>query len=412
MRPLFPACRALLALLALGACRDAPVPPPASPAPPTADFVLAAGDSTFWVSSAEGSVRVRGAPLDLVRVDGRLYELYVADDDRSFEDAVLIGQRVYRRDLVTGDSLLVYEDTIVPGLARQYARLHPDDRPLDPDDEASEQPLWRAVATLDLGDVHGPFLSYSIHTDVERADAPLWHTSRRGVLDLRTGGAASLRAIAGAATADVERQRTLMLASAVDSVKASRDDRGARARAMLPFYRLDPASFFLTTVDGALAIAYAAPGAGGGDAGHLLPLPPIPIAEPDWWASASASLPVASSDGARDVWRHAGYAVVVLYDSAGGPARLTLRDSTSREFPVARVPAPATRIVWLDQPAIDTVARRALARAFDESSSYDEDVRVAALQKQLRRVSPRITLAHRRASRPHPTRPPYRAQPA
>jgi hypothetical protein len=358
-------------------------------------------------------VRVRGAPLDLARVNGRLYELYVVDDDRSYEDAVLIGQRVYRRDLVTGDSLLVYEDTIVPGLAKQYARLHPDDRPLHPDDEASDQPLWRAIATLDLGDVHGPFLSYSIHTDVEREDAPLWHTSRRGVLDLRTGGAASLRTIAGTSVNDIERQRTVMLASAIDSVRANRDDRGARARAMLPFYRLDPGSFFLTTIDGALAVAYAVPGAGGGDAGHLLPLPPIRIAEPDWWSEAATSLPVASSDGARDVWRHGTYGVVVLYDSAGGPARLALRDSTSREFPVARIPAPATRIIWLDQPAIDSTARRALARAFDESSSYDEAVRVAALRGQSgRQDRVRLTLAHRRSSRPHRARPPSRAQPA
>ena len=75
---------------------------------------------------------MRGAPLQLARVDGRLYELYVADDDRSYEDAILVGQRVYRRDLVTGDSVLVYQDTLVPHLARLYSRLHPDDRPLRP----------------------------------------------------------------------------------------------------------------------------------------------------------------------------------------------------------------------------------------------------------------------------------------
>src|SRR4051812_26148718 len=107
---------AALALVAGAACRDA-APPPAG-SPPAADFVLAAGDSSFWVTSDHGTVRMRGAPLELARVDGRFYEIYVEDDDRSFEDAVLIGQRIYRRDLVSGDSLLVYEDTIVPHLAR------------------------------------------------------------------------------------------------------------------------------------------------------------------------------------------------------------------------------------------------------------------------------------------------------
>jgi hypothetical protein len=73
------------------------------------------------------AVRVRGAPLELARVDGRFYELYVVDDDRSYEEAVFVGQRIFRRDLITGDSLLVYEDTIVPRLAARYARLHPED---------------------------------------------------------------------------------------------------------------------------------------------------------------------------------------------------------------------------------------------------------------------------------------------
>jgi hypothetical protein len=36
-------------------------------------------------------------------VDGRFYELNVTDDDRSYGDAVLVGQRVYRRDLENDD---------------------------------------------------------------------------------------------------------------------------------------------------------------------------------------------------------------------------------------------------------------------------------------------------------------------
>src|SRR4051812_6217391 len=105
-----------LAFGAVAGCHDGARP--AAESPPAADFVLAAGDSSYWVTSDHGTVRMRGAPLELARVDGRFYELYVEDDDRSFEDAVLVGQRVYRRDLVSGDSLLVYEDTIVPHLAR------------------------------------------------------------------------------------------------------------------------------------------------------------------------------------------------------------------------------------------------------------------------------------------------------
>ena len=111
--PSLPALRRALvcALLAgAAACRGAE---PDAARPPDADFVLSAGDSSYWVTSEGGTIHFRGAPLELARVDGRFYELYVADDDRSYQDAVLVGQRIFRRDLVTGDSLLVYEDTIV-----------------------------------------------------------------------------------------------------------------------------------------------------------------------------------------------------------------------------------------------------------------------------------------------------------
>lgn len=392
-----PRFSALLALLALPACRDSRTSA-ALPAPPAAEFVLSAGDSSFWVSSEGGKIRMRGAPLELAIADGRFYELYVADDDRSYGDAVLVGQKVYRRDLVTGDSVLLYQDTVVSHLARLYGRLHPGDEPLRPNDEPNEDPLWTATSTLALDEVAGPFVSYSLHTDVERDDAPLWHTSRRGVLDIRTGRPATLAAITGKAQAAVERARTRVLRSTLDSVRASRDVRGARAAAMLSYYQLDPASFSVTTLDGAPAVAYAVPGAGRGDAGHLLALAPIPIGEPAWWIDAASTLPVSSVDGGRDVWRHAGYEVVVRYDSVNGAGELSLRDSTSREWSLGRVPSPATRILWLDRPPLDSIGRRALDRAFDESSLYDETVRTAAFRSH----APRRYHGSRRARHPLP----------
>jgi hypothetical protein len=395
---------ALVMLLAVASCRDAGST--SAPPPPAADFILAAGDSSFWVTSQAGKIRMRGAPLQLARIDGRLYEIYVADDDRSFEDAILVGQRVYRRDLVSGDSVLVYQDTLIPQLARLYGRLHPEDEPLHPNDTANDDPLWTATSTLDLDAVSGPFVSFSLHTDVERDDAPLWHTSRRGVLDIRAGRLATLAAVTGGAEATVERQRSRVLASTLDSVRASSDERGARAAAMLPFYRLDPASFSITTVDGVPAVAYAVPGAGGGDAGHLLALAPIPIGEPAWWSEAVTSFPISSVDGARDVWQHGPYAVVVRYDAMSGAGGLALRDSTSREWSLGRVPAPVSRILWLDRPPLDSTVRSALDRAFEESSLYDDAVRTASLHAKppLRRGAQRHQLVRRgaphRATRP------------
>ena len=366
--------------------------------PPAADFVLTAGDSSYWVTSADGAVRVRGAPLELARVEGRFYELYVADDDRSYQDAVLIGQRIYRRDLITGDSLLMYEDTVVPRLAAQYARLHPEDVRLQPSEDASEDPLWRATTTIDLVDLHGPFLSYSLHADVERDDADPWHTSRRGVIDLSTGRPASLARVAGGHAANVLKRRTLAVASVMDSVHAGSDpiDR-ARTASLLRAYYLDPGGFMLTTVDGAPAVAYALSGRGTGDEGHLLELPPIAIGEPAWWSDAAPALPVPSADGSRQVWRHGRYEVVARQDSSASVARLLLRDSTSREWPVGRVPVPALRIYWLDQPPIDSVARRALSRAFDESALYDESVRSASLRRAPQATFPRLARGWERA---------------
>ncbi|MCY7378343.1 MAG: hypothetical protein LH467_03270 [Gemmatimonadaceae bacterium] len=386
---------ALCLLTTLSACRDgASAAAPA--APPSAEFVLSAGDSSFWVSSARGTINMRRAPLELAAADGRFYELYVADDDRSYESAVLVGQMVFRRDLVTGDSIMLYQDTVVSRLARLYGRLHPDDEPLRPTEEPSEDPRWTATSSLALDEVAGPFVSYSLHTDVERDDVAPWHTSRRGVLDIRTGRPATLAAVTGTAQGDVERARARVFQSTLDSVRASQDERGERAAAMLPFYRLDPASFSVTTLDGAPAVAYAIPGAGAGDAGHLLALAPIPIGEPAWWPAAMATLPVSSADGGRDVWRRGAYEVVVRYDARSGAALLALRDSTSREWALGRIPAPATRILWLDRPPLDSLWRRALDRAFEESSLYDETIRTAAYRARPRhRGAVQVRLPHR-----------------
>src|SRR5262245_19826431 len=78
-------------LLGVAGCRNAPA---VTGKPPAADFLVTAGDSAFWVSTIDGRLRIRRAPLTLAYYDGRFYELYVADDDRSYFDALLIGQRV------------------------------------------------------------------------------------------------------------------------------------------------------------------------------------------------------------------------------------------------------------------------------------------------------------------------------
>ena len=364
-------CVSALTLLTASACRNGNAP---VIRPPAADFVLSAGDSAYWVTTNTTGIQWRGAPLDLARVDGRFFEVYVVDDDQSFQGAELIGQNVFRRDLRTGDSVLVYRDTLVPHFAREYARLHPAATRLALGDEPDNEPAWRATATLDLGVTHGAFISFSIHTDVVRDGTPLWHTSRLGMLDLHGNRVASLADVVGAESSAVERRRDQALRSALDSARSLGGD---RAGLRLAQYRLDPASFEITSVDGGPAIAYSVPGPGSGNAGRMLQLEPIRFSEPAWWRDIASSLPTASADGSRDVWRHGAYDVVVRYDSAGA-ARLVVRDSTSREWPIGPIASPATHVYWLDRPALDSVTRRALSKAFHDASSYGEETRVAS----------------------------------
>src|SRR5204863_7448844 len=108
------------------------------PPPPSAEFLVSAGDQTYWVRSDNSGLRVRGSPLILARTGGRYYELFVGEIDRSFPKALLSGERVFRRDLTTGDSTMIYDDTAVMRLAEQHHRQLPTARPLGPDDDPDD----------------------------------------------------------------------------------------------------------------------------------------------------------------------------------------------------------------------------------------------------------------------------------
>src|SRR5438309_208366 len=57
---------------------------------PSAEFLVSADDSSFWIASGVPGLRIRGSPLLLAHYDGRFYEVYTADDDYSFENALLV----------------------------------------------------------------------------------------------------------------------------------------------------------------------------------------------------------------------------------------------------------------------------------------------------------------------------------
>src|SRR5688500_4641264 len=228
-RTLFSA--AVLATACLGCRRQ-----PGEAAPPDVEFLVTAGDSTFWVSAADGRFRIRRAPLTVANVGGRFYELYVADDDRSYYDALLIGQRIYRRDLLTGDSLQVFDDIRVNGIARAYAAAHPTERPLEEDEDGSDDPHTVATSEAELLDVVGPLLSFAHHVDIDIANTEDTHLVRHGVIDLRDGSSASLQGVFG----DTVARRIVAQGRAfyrividsvgrIDSVRRANGVRGRRA---------------------------------------------------------------------------------------------------------------------------------------------------------------------------------------
>src|SRR4051812_34203086 len=116
-------CPLIVALCAIAGCTSRPARPPSVP-PPRAEFLVATPDSTFWVTS-DSAVHVRGVPIMLARYGGHFFELYTADDDHSYDEALLVGESLYSRDITTGDSAVVFADTTVSRIAAAYARTHP-----------------------------------------------------------------------------------------------------------------------------------------------------------------------------------------------------------------------------------------------------------------------------------------------
>ena len=372
----------LSVVLLLVACTgDDARSPSAADGPPRAEFLVAAGDSIFWVASDSTGVRLRGSPMVLARWDGRFHEIYVVDDDRSYYDAVFVGQRVFRRDLVTGDSLLLYEDALVAHAADAYAAANPAEPQLAPDEEGSEDPATSVTTVLDVMDVLGPWLVFERHVDAHVAGAAERHVVEQGVLDLRTGKRATLTALFGEREAErIAEEGSRAFVRARAAVRASDDERVIEALPALAGLVFDPQSFALVPDGDVPAVAFIVPGRGAA-AGLALPLDAIAVEgdAPAWWSEARAVLPVAG-DSLTDRWPGGAYEVIARYDTSTA-ALVAIRDGRGREHPVGRLPSPAHSLWRLDDPPLASAERRGLLRAFEESALYSEDSRVAALPR-------------------------------
>jgi hypothetical protein len=170
-----------LTLVLAGACA---LPPPP---PPTAEFLVSAGDQTYWVRSDNSGVRIRGSPLILARTGGRYYEVYVVEIDRSYPKALFSGERVFRRDLASGDSAMIYDDSTIVRLATDYRQRHPRAPILGPDDDPDDDIDISAVGETDILNVLGPYVALEHRLSIELADDHGTDDTTRAVIDLRDG---------------------------------------------------------------------------------------------------------------------------------------------------------------------------------------------------------------------------------
>jgi hypothetical protein len=158
-----------------------------APRPPAAEFLVSAGDQTYWVRSDNSGLRIRGSPLILARTGGRYYEIFVSEIDRSFPKALFSGERVFRRELATGDSTIIYDDTTIVRMSTAYHLSHPREPLLAPDDDPDDDVDISAVGETDILNVLGPYVAIEHRQSIERADDHDEDDTTRTVIDLRNG---------------------------------------------------------------------------------------------------------------------------------------------------------------------------------------------------------------------------------
>lgn len=395
-----------VALTALLACRDDAST--LNAALPQAEFLFAAGDSTYWVRSGTDGMRVRSAPILLTQVDGRLHEVFLGDDGAEYPDASFATVRLWARALEARDSVRLFADSSVMAELARWRRAHPREAELDPQDEmAPDDPTTIVQDEIEILDVHGPYLTFEhlLNMDIDGGPAHR-HEGRRFVVDVRNGRVQSLVDLLGASEAKrVAGDARASLARLTDSIRIAADagdERAAAAVGSLTSFRFDSTSFGLTDIERAPAIAFMVPGHGDDGEALALHLPPLKVAAPAWWAPVQATLPAWSADSSHVRWDRASYDVAARASADGDALALVLvakaGKPTPQEWPVATVGAPAYQLITLESPPLDSAARSALARAFDVSTALDGLVQRASWHPRAaspRAAPPRVQRAER-----------------
>lgn len=364
---------------------------------PAAEFLFAAGDSTYWVRSGGEGMRVRSAPILLTQVDGRLFEIFIGDDGAEYPDASFATARLWARSLQAPDSTLLFADSTVLRELATWRRRHPREMEIDPaDEEVIDDPRTVVQDDIEILDVHGPYLTFEHLLNVDIDGGPSHrHTGRRYVVDVRTGRLMGLGELLGVAEATrVAGQARTSLRQLLDSIRiagAGGDDRAAVALETLESFVFDSTSFGVTDVARAPAMAFMVPGHGVDGEALALHLPPIVVSEPVWWKAVRPTLPEWSADSSVVRWERGSYQVTARPSADGDALALVLNAGSGtqgrHEWPVATVGAPAYQLIALESPPLDSASRAALARAFDVSTALDGMVQRAQYRRAPRRTA-------------------------
>jgi len=375
---------ALCAASLLGSC----TPTPRAVARPDAEFLLVSDDSTAWVRTAADTVVVHRAPMIIVALDGRLVELYVAEEAIDYADATFLATRVFRRDLVTGDSTLVFADSTVLREALAYLRTHPTAEPLGDDDEPD--PDSRSVeASIAPLEVLGPMLGLEVHVDRSAGDVGT-HDTYHASIDLRTGRRLALsQVIAPASAADAALTARRNLGAAVVLAGARAGPLGRAASRALGALVFDTLSFSLVARGDSLAARFLAHDEQLIDEAtdsHRYAIRAVPIPAPAWWPAARRRLPRLGPDSTRRL-DGGPIALIVQGDSTDSTGTAEVAALTAGGLrPVLRMRGPVRRIIPLGDSLIAPRGewRQSLMRAFTESGYYSDQVRAASLRGRAR----------------------------
>ena len=157
-----------------------------APNPPSAEFLVADASTTYWVRSGPKGIISRTSPLILTSADNRFYEVYVGEVTRSYEDAVFIREPIYRRDLLSGDSKVLFEDSRISAWEKSYLRRNPGARLLDDDEDGDEEVAVSATGESEILAVAGPYVLFDRWATLERENFQQADSGRTAI-DIRSG---------------------------------------------------------------------------------------------------------------------------------------------------------------------------------------------------------------------------------